>query len=312
MEFGLSSIINAVKNAISSIGSAFQGLFTGEGSIGQSLTNPSQWWDYFKNGRTNDVNQDIASQNLAYQRERNEIDDARYLEERDYNRAFAEDERAYNRALQERLFEREDTAQIRQAQQLSSMGINPLSQQLNGAGAGQVVGSASAPVDSSRGGSALHNDFQMQDMGVMQALAPLASLANTINQVATGQGQRDLLRTQIDRQNLDNYIIAKENGLMPYFMKDYKKFADTDIGHGLFDRKNTRNLLENNLLTLDWQNKYKPEFARNLDYLLSDSFEETATKALTKGSKLFDKALESSDNKLKDYNPFRKFMELFW
>ena len=41
----------------------------------------------------------INDQNLAFQRERNQIEDTRYQEETAYNRAFAEDERAYNRRL---------------------------------------------------------------------------------------------------------------------------------------------------------------------------------------------------------------------
>ena len=43
----------------------------------------------------------INDENLQYQRERNAIEDARYEEETAYNRAFAEDERAYNRAFAE-------------------------------------------------------------------------------------------------------------------------------------------------------------------------------------------------------------------
>ena len=163
----------------SNIGDALGGLFGGDnGSPLEGILNPSGWWDKFKNGKTNEVNKEIADENLQYQRERNAIEDARYEEETAYNRTFAEDERDYQRrfaeenrdyerALQQQIFEREDTAIERQAAQLSKLGINPLTQSLNGLGSGAVVSQsmpgASAPgASSARGGSALHNDFQMQ------------------------------------------------------------------------------------------------------------------------------------------------------
>ena len=128
-------------------------------------------------GLQNAANEQLAKENLEYQRERNEIEDARYAEEtaynrniaeeeRQYNRTFAEDDRAwnrgfaerqlsynrqfaeeerqYNRALQQEIFKREDTAIARQAESLSKLGINPLSQNMNGLNAGQVI-SSSAP-----------------------------------------------------------------------------------------------------------------------------------------------------------------------
>ncbi len=119
----------------------------------------------------------INNENLGYQRERNEIEDARYEDETAYNRAFAENERAYNRAfaedersyqrawaqderayqrdwalnerdyqrsLQQTIFDREDTAIARQAEALRAQGINPASQNMNGLGAGSVVSSSSS------------------------------------------------------------------------------------------------------------------------------------------------------------------------
>lgn len=129
-------------------------------------------------GATGQLSQEkINDENLQYQRERNQIEDARYEEETAYNRAFAEDERAYNRAfaedersynrnwalnernyqrqwaanerdyqrsLQQTIFDREDTAIARQAEALRAQGINPASQNMNGLGAGSVI-SSSAP-----------------------------------------------------------------------------------------------------------------------------------------------------------------------
>ena len=211
------------------------GAIFGDGGLFEHLFEPAKWWDHFKNGRVNDVNLQIANQNLEYQKERNAIEDARYDEEtayyrdfaeneRDYNRAFAEDERAYNRAfaeeqrdynrsLQQQIFEREDTAIERQAASLSKLGINPLSQSMNGLGAGQVVSQSmpssvspspsSIPSASSRGGSALHNNFQMQDSGILSLLGSLLETANAFDNINTAGVQRDSIRSQINLNNAE-------------------------------------------------------------------------------------------------------------
>lgn len=191
----------------------------GPGSLFESLSNPAKWWDHFKNGTVNDVNLQIANQNLQYQKERNAIEDSRYEEETAYNRAFAEDERAYNRrfaeeeraynrALQQQIFEREDTAIERQAESLSKLGINPLSQAMNGLGAGQAVSShsptsSSIPSASSRGGQALHNDFSMQDSGIANILGTLLETANAFDNINTAGVQRDSIRSQINLNNAE-------------------------------------------------------------------------------------------------------------
>lgn len=180
-------------------------------ALSDLLGDPSGTWDKFKNGRTNEVNKEIADENLEYQRERNKIEDARYEEETAYNRAWALDERNYNRTLQQQIFDREDTALERQAEQLSKLGINPLSQQMNGLGAGAVVGSASPATASARGGEALHNDFQMVDKGLMEAISPIMSLANGISNINTQGLQRDSLREQNDYQRLLNQEKALQN-----------------------------------------------------------------------------------------------------
>lgn len=225
------------------------------------FSDPYGSWDSFKNGDTNSTNKEIADENLAYQRERAQIEDERYEEEteynrafaedeRDYNRAFAEDERAYNRAfaederayqrewaldereynraLQQQLFEREDTAISRQANELSRLGINPLSYSLNGLGAGSVVSSSPAgtsaysgssspsgvaPTSSGRGGQALHNDFRMQDEGMLSILSTVGSLISSLNGVETQGIQRDSLQLENDRQFLENLVFAHEHGI---------------------------------------------------------------------------------------------------
>ena len=207
-------------------------------------------------GLQNAANAQLAKENLEYQRERNEIEDARYEEEteynraiaadeRDYNRAFAEDERAwnrgfaerqfsynkkfaedereYNRALQQEIFRREDTAIARQAESLSKLGINPLSQNMNGLGAGQVISSSApsnvgssstslpsshAAATSSRGGQALHNNMKYEF-----SLAPILGMLDTINGIQTGEYSRDKLQLENDRMFLENALLANEMGI---------------------------------------------------------------------------------------------------
>lgn len=171
---------------------------------------------------------DINDENLQYQRERNEIEDARYEEETAYNRAFAEDERDYNRAfaenernyqrewasnerdyqrnLQQQIFEREDTAIARQAEALRAQGINPASQNMNGLGAGSVVsssapgsssgpGSMSAPALSGRGGKALQKAM-ITSTGINGLLTPILQTLNTIDTIKSNGVQRDVLNAQ--------------------------------------------------------------------------------------------------------------------
>ena len=187
---------------------------------------------------------DINSENINFQRERNAIEDARYADETAYNRAFAEEERAYNRAfaenersyqrdwaqderayqrdwaqnerdyqrnLQQKIFEREDTAIARQAEALRAQGINPLSQNMNGLGAGSVVSSSapgssspgsssspsaiSAPALSGRGGKALQKAM-ITSQGINGLLAPILQTINTIDNLKGSGIQRDVLNAQ--------------------------------------------------------------------------------------------------------------------
>lgn len=180
-------------------------------------------------GVTGQLSQEkINEDNLQYQRERNEIEDARYNEETAYNRAFAEDERAYNRewavnernyqrewaenerdyqrSLQQTLFDREDTAIARQAEALRAQGINPASQNMNGLGAGSVVSSSapgsssvpssmSSPTLSSRGGQALQKAM-ITSTGINGLLAPILQTLNTIDTLKGNGIQRDVLNAQ--------------------------------------------------------------------------------------------------------------------
>lgn len=198
-----------------------------------------------------------AEDERAYQRKKDSVADARYEDETAYNRAFAEDERAYQRAfasdeqsynrafaedernyqrewalnerdyqrsLQQHIFEREDTAIARQAEALRAQGINPLSQSMNGLGAGSVVsssnpassgysssssGSSSAPSSigysggssvaapalSGRQGKALQKAM-ITSQGINGLLSPILQTMNTIDSLRGAGIQRDLLNAQ--------------------------------------------------------------------------------------------------------------------
>lgn len=164
------------------------------GSIWTIFTNPSVSWDTFKNGRSNIINKEIADANLEMQKE-----------EQKWQRDFALNERDYNRALQQEIFNREDTAVLRQAEQLSKLGVNPLSQQLNGSQSGAVVSGVSPNSVTPQ------NGFVAQDKGLMEAITPILSLVNGISNLNTQGLQRDSIREQNDYQRLLNQEKALEN-----------------------------------------------------------------------------------------------------
>lgn len=165
----LQSLLGVGKNTVTG------GLFgNANGSPLQGLTNPAQWWDYFKNGKTNDVNKEIADQNLQFQREN--LD--------------------YEKALQKQIFEREDTAYQRTVNDMRMAGMNPLSMQGTN-GAGEAI--ATEP---------LHNDFQMQDTGM---LSVMSQIFNTVQQLSSMRNnstitnaQANLINAQADNQNIKN------------------------------------------------------------------------------------------------------------
>lgn len=194
-------------------------------------------------------NRAFAEEQRAYERSRDALSDSRYneelaynrafaIEDRDYQRRFAEENRDYDRALQQQIFEREDTALERQAQSLAKLGINPLSQNMNGLGSGSVVSSGSAPSASApsspgqyhssgqqapalsgRGGKALQN-MSITSHGIVEALGPINEMVNSIanlNQQGVHRDvlreQRNLMAFQAQRQQLENINYMAKNGI---------------------------------------------------------------------------------------------------
>lgn len=163
-----------------SLGNLFNGLFNpfASGSpisaVSNLLNNPEESWDEFKNGKTNEVNQNIANQNLGFQREN--LD--------------------YQKALQKEIFAREDTAYSRTAQDMRSAGLNPIA--MNGTnGAGEVIQT-----------DPLHNDYQHQDSGSLNALSQIFNTINqmsvTRNNASLNQAQSNLINAQAENQRIKN------------------------------------------------------------------------------------------------------------
>lgn len=298
---------------------------TGTGSI------LGDTWDKFKNGNVNDVNWNISQENLGYQRERNAIEDARYEEERDYNRAWAEEEREYSRALQQQIFDREDTAASRQAADLASIGINPLSQNMNGFGSGTPVTSSTAPTDSTRGGTALHNDFQMQDTGMLPVLSTLSSLYQGLESVKEGKARRDSLLLENDKKrienmkrlfdlgfdvedfdklSLDNPYVASQKGSVwknQNFDSYFKEFQSKLAGrqYDVLDR-DFKEMKNRGVFGFD------PDFIKNAKYFASDDFQDLFEKILTKGSAMADDLFTKlSDGKSYKDSKLKKFFDFF-
>ncbi|AXB22559.1 minor capsid protein [Alces alces faeces associated microvirus MP3 6497] len=139
-------------------------------------------WDYFKNGTTNDVNKEIADQNLAFQREN--LD--------------------YQKALQQKIFEREDSAYQRTVKDMRAAGLSPLT--MNGTnGAGEAIQT-----------EAMHNDYQHQDMGNLSAFGNIMNMANSIHdmyqQSKMNTAQIDNLNASTEAQNVSNSFLPLSLG----------------------------------------------------------------------------------------------------
>lgn len=172
------------------------------------LSNPTGAWDSFQNGETNTVNKQIADQNLQFQQETQD----------------------YNRALQEKIFEREDTAYQRTAADMAAAGINPLMMSSTN-GAGQALPE-----------TAKHNDQIYQGAGIAQALPALMEILNSVDQVKNNGVNRDLLQSQeyMNKYNaqsvaIDNLIRADKNDIsfdengVPFLNRKFgKKEQDFD------------------------------------------------------------------------------------
>lgn len=158
--------------------------------------------------QTNAMNYDVAMQNLGFQRELQE----------------------YQKALQKEIFEREDTSYQRTAKDMMAAGLNPLSMQgTNGSGEAIAISplnnsfqaQQSSPMQAAQMQSAQFQKATLPIMTGNQILSSITGLMEGINQLKTGQLQRDALQLQNDKQYIENHLLANDNGLI-YQKGDYK------------------------------------------------------------------------------------------
>lgn len=120
------------------------------------------------------------------------------------NLAFQREQLDYQKQLNQLQMEREDTAYQRAAVDAQAVGINPMA--LAGGN-----GASSSPLSStSFSGSSL------QGSSPADGLAVITNLVSGISRLKSDSSERDLLKSQEDKQNLENAINAYDAG----FVKD--------------------------------------------------------------------------------------------
>lgn len=207
---------------------------------------------------TNAVNKAIADQNLAFQREN--LD--------------------YQKALQQQLFEREDTSYQRTVSDMRAAGLSPLSMQ-NTNGAGEVVST-----------QALNNDYQAQQSAPMQAYNPdfqLGFLGDIAQNYADQRLKRDELQTQqqvaMAQKDLIEAQAAKEWTIAAYQDRmlegQLKKLGLENEGLSFqnasapIEFKKRMTNLDAGTVALNWQNKNSQrDYDYNLKFGLHDSQSE--------------------------------------
>lgn len=202
--------------------------------------NPTSAWDQFKNGKTNLINKDIADQNLQFQREN--LD--------------------YQKALQEQIFDREDTSYQRTVNDMRQAGLNPLA--MNGTnGAGEAI--ATEP---------LHNDFQMQDVGTGTVISDLIGMMNSMQNyqigISYGKEQEAKARSAEAQAKVDMAIAMnkieesdldtiKKRELYKDFARNMDFNADMNIFNGMDNNSRDTRIMQ----ALNSSNKKTAEFAQN-------------------------------------------------
>lgn len=160
----LSALGSVASNAISGglLGSVATGLFNLQATDRANAANKTMTRE------TNALNKEIAEQNLGFQRENLE----------------------YQKALQQQIFEREDTAYQRTVDDMRAAGLSPLSMQ-NTNGAGEAIAT-----------NALNNGFQAQQAPSAQSAAgAFDSLTTVLENAAQRELQRDSIEVERMKAN---------------------------------------------------------------------------------------------------------------
>lgn len=144
-------------------------------------------------GATNKLNKNIATDNLNFQKDNLE----------------------YQKALQQQIFEREDTAYQRKVNDLISAGLNPaLASQGSGSGAGSIV-STSAP----------HNNMQykspsVQIGSILDTLSSIKQLENLKVQIDNARKQGNYIDALTSKANAETTGITFNNGILDKTQED--------------------------------------------------------------------------------------------
>lgn len=245
----------------------FFGVFEMIGSIGSSAIQK-------------DAQENVNEKNLEYMRERDAVNDARYT-----------DELNYNRALQERIFEREDTAFQRQADDMSAVGLNPLLAQ-GGARSGDVISSPSIPANATSPNLQASN-FSMDLSGFDNAIGNALSAINEIEGVKTNRANRDLLNSQKRYQDLINEGQAAKNAEFlashGIVMDENGNYVASDVD--FLDKKASQ---ERNSRVNNYQKNYGVNDTTPTSVNTPFSAIEAAEKTATNMKKMADRALETN------------------
>lgn len=227
------------KNNVNTSGN--QNLFNDGFKLFSNFNGLSDLWDQFKNGRTNVVNKEVADQNLGFQREN--LD--------------------YQKALQREMFEREDTAYQRTANDMRMAGLNPLSMQGTN-GAGEAI--ATEP---------LNNSQQYSDTSNFQALK---TVLDTLNQISTSNSNASLNEANANLLNAQ----AKNQEIKNIYEQDMMTETLNSIR---WDNGNKK--LDYNIRNIDWLNVVR-------DYNFMNQF--GITNSMPDIAKLFNIATHQGKN----------------
>lgn len=233
--------------------------------------------------KTNESNEKIAQQNLDFQRENLE----------------------YQKALQQQIFEREDTSYQRTAQDMLNAGLNPLTMQGTN-GAGEAV--STSPLNNSM-------QYQQTPQAFQNGLNSLFGFVETLNSLRTGMAERDSIMLENDRKRLENKILAHDYGL-DFFGKGKNRYiGQSYLGNYDFNWNNSKgwknnfNIGSSNKSWYEGENLFREyEHKVNANIYDTDLKEERILTALTDwiDNGRMDRLMES----MKKYG-FKTFGNLF-
>lgn len=218
---------------------------------------------------------------------RQNVEDERYIEERDYQRA-----------LQERIFEREDSAIQRRVQDASAAGLTALSVAGDGASSGAVVGqSARRSADS---------------VAPTQLFQTARGLQELMIQQDANERENALAQAEIQFKK-DSLALNRDNMMMNFQLQNAKMFNEYQLAAEDLKLKNKEWKLKDLRLQADitnlnrqheqWMKQYLSQgeqFQASLDYQKWNSIWNNINGSINAGTNLIG-----------EFNPLNVFKNLF-